>query len=164
MVMNAHPELRSESRLTHAVSIPFASRPCIKKSPMMSFPTAPTKVAFAPNRTTATAWLAPLPPGKNLRLVASKLSPSLGRRSAWTTKSKLVLPTITIFLAPRTAASPRSPWGRKFQIEADQFAPFSDDVKTVLALSEYSHYRPFARYARELLQGSPLHAASVRVF
>ena len=43
---------------------------------MMSLPTAPTSVVRAPRRATATAWLAPLPPEKNLRSETSRLSPS----------------------------------------------------------------------------------------
>ena len=78
---------------------------------MMSLPTAPTSEVCAPIRATATAWFAPLPPGKNRRFETSMLSPSLGSRSALTTMSKFVLPynhNLKIFRATRH----KTPLGR----------------------------------------------------
>src|SRR6266850_4034833 len=60
-----------------------------------SLPTAPIIAVGAPRRAAATAWLRPLPPGRNDTAAPSSVSPGTGRRALCTTTSMLRLPQTT---------------------------------------------------------------------
>src|ERR1700722_5185796 len=77
-----------------------------------SLPTAPIIAVGAPRRTAATAWLRPLPPGRNDTVAPSKVSPGTGRRALCTTTSMLRLPQTTTLLIRGCSFHP----GRQWQI------------------------------------------------
>jgi hypothetical protein len=61
-VISATPDGPGATR-SSAMSTPASPSPARNASPNPSVPTAPRNVHGAPARATATAWLAPLPPG-----------------------------------------------------------------------------------------------------
>src|SRR3954451_6981258 len=74
-------------------SIRASSMPLRASSANGSSPTAPTIRTWAPSRDAATAWFAPLPPGKRSKLASVTVSPGCGKRSQRATRSRLMLPT-----------------------------------------------------------------------
>ena len=82
-------------------STPLASTPASRRLsriivPNTSRPTRPTMATFAPSRTAATAWLAPLPPGTERYPVPSTVSPGRGRAGRANTRSMLIEPKTRI--------------------------------------------------------------------
>lgn len=92
-VMKATPVAAPGSVRTRATSIPSRRRPESCCTPNASAPTHPIIVTAAPSRAAATAWFAPLPPGKVPNSAPVNVSPTWGRRGVFTTRSMLRLPT-----------------------------------------------------------------------
>src|SRR6186997_2221456 len=89
--MSATPVGSSEG--DRSWSIRASSIPLRASSANGSSPTAPTMCTCAPRRDAATAWLAPLPPGKRSKVASVTVSPGCGNRSHRATRSRLMLPT-----------------------------------------------------------------------
>ena len=76
-----------------ATSTPAAAKASRIIRPWPSRPTRPTKLVGAASRAAATAWLAPLPPGRTSRPAAASVSPCAGSRGTWITRSAFALPS-----------------------------------------------------------------------
>src|SRR4029079_5945537 len=72
---------------------PASRSPASASSAWESDPTQPTNRTSAPSRAAATAWLAPLPPGKRSNVAPLTVSPGRGSRSTRATRSRLTDPT-----------------------------------------------------------------------
>src|SRR5207248_2935847 len=94
--------------------IPAARRPASASSASGSLPTAPTSRTRAPSRAAATAWFAPLPPGKRSKALPARVSPGRGSRATRATRSRLIDPT-TVRAGPATVRD----------YSCDEGAPFS---------------------------------------
>ena len=88
-----------------AVCTPLARRFSMSRGPKPSSPTQPNIVTSAPRRAAATAWLAPLPPGRSLRSLALTVSPGRGMRAESAVMSMLMLPITAIFRMMLTSKS-----------------------------------------------------------
>src|SRR3954471_16202473 len=72
--------------------MPCAARKVFRSRPKASSPSRPISVVGAPSLAAATAWLAPLPPGKYSTELPATVSPIFGCRLAVATTSMLMLP------------------------------------------------------------------------
>src|ERR1700733_1342978 len=90
--ISATPDSPS-SRATPVVSTPSRSS---ERSTRSSLPIRPTNRTVAPSRAAATAWLAPLPPGKRSNTASVTVSPGRGNRSQRATWSTFAEPTTVI--------------------------------------------------------------------
>ena len=81
---------------TWDVSTPALVRDRSSRSPLLSSPTAPIIRTFPPKRAAATAWFAPLPPGRTVRSPPGTVSPGCGNLAICTVKSALSDPTMMI--------------------------------------------------------------------
>src|SRR2546421_8374817 len=91
-VMMAVPVWAPAVCRTKLRSIPSVARNAFNSSPKASWPSRPISVVDAPSLADATAWFAPLPPGKYKTALPATVSPTLGCRSAVATTSMLMLP------------------------------------------------------------------------
>jgi hypothetical protein len=89
--MIAIPVGASTSRTSS--STPAARKPASASPAFASAPTAPVMRTLAPSRAAATAWFAPLPPGNRSSVAPLSVSPGLGSRSTFATRSRLIDPT-----------------------------------------------------------------------
>src|SRR5215211_5042821 len=92
-VIKAEPVGTPERLSTRLASTPLSRRFFTSSSPKGSSPTLPNMATSAPRRAAATAWLAPLPPGKRESWAPVTVSPGSGRRLTLRTKSWLIEPT-----------------------------------------------------------------------
>ncbi len=90
-VISATPVGSSDT--TRSSSTPAARSPASASSANASRPTAATRRTSAPSRAQASAWFAPLPPGKRASVAPPTVSPGLGSVSQRTTRSRLTEPT-----------------------------------------------------------------------
>src|SRR5438552_2420128 len=89
--MIAMPVGSSTSRTSRSTSA--SRREASASSAAGSAPTQPTMRTREPSRAAATAWFAPLPPGRRSRVAPVNVSPGLGRRRTLVTRSRLIEPT-----------------------------------------------------------------------
>src|SRR6266436_4832454 len=92
IVMRAVPVWASDVCCTKLRSTPCAAKNAFSSSPKESLPSRPISLVGAPSFAAATAWLAPLPPGKYSTALPAMVSPIRGCRSAVATTSMLMLP------------------------------------------------------------------------
>ena len=73
--MTATPDEVPGVVITSSTRTPFASRLASSIGPNASSPTLPIMRTSAPSRAAATAWFAPLPPGRVAKLLPITVSP-----------------------------------------------------------------------------------------
>ena len=93
--ISATPVATSLTTTTLARSTPPSRSRASASSASASLPTQPTMMTSAPSRLAASAWFAPLPPGKRPSSASVTVSPATGRRSAVATMSRLIEPITT---------------------------------------------------------------------
>src|ERR1700722_5439156 len=124
----ATPEL-SSTVPTAVTSTPACSRPERNRSPKASLPTLPIMCTGCPSRATATAWFAPLPPKCVLKSSPRTVSPETGIRSAFETRSILMLPTTTIAFWLRDIYLPLNRYQLEKGRQGHQREPYEEQYK-----------------------------------
>ena len=164
---------RSCRRGSRSSSTPACASPASASSASGSAPTAPIMRTRAPSFAAATAWFAPLPPGKRSKLEPGTVSPARGSRSTRATRSRLIDPTTVSSTRDRARVRRRSRAGRRARGRAGSRAGrtgpprasrgrWSDCHRTCEASpSSARTSTASSRYAAATRCGGDLHAGAV---
>ena len=109
--ISATPVGASASIMQRSRSTPPSRSSTSASSAVASSPTHAISLTFAPSRCAASAWFAPLPPGKRLNLAPVTVSPAAGSRDTEADRSRFTEPMTTISVivqSPNLASLPVS--------------------------------------------------------